>query len=384
MLFKDIPGHKKVKERLIRSVKEQRVSHAQLFLGSEGSGNLALALAYAQYIACENKQSNDSCGICHSCKMYEKLVHPDLHFSYPFNKTEEEKKDVTSNNFIDKWRSAIQSNPYLTINEWNIFLGIEQKFTIINVEEAELILKKLSLKSYEGGYKILLMWMPERMNTEAANKLLKIIEEPLDKTLFLLVSNNHEEILPTIISRLQLIKIPRFSDDDIIETLQSKYNISSERAKRIAFLSDGNMFAALEMAQMEGEDDNNEFLNFFIEWMRLSWEVAKKNEKMKDVCKWAEKIGGMGREQQKSFINYCLYLIRESMLLQSGASNLVKLTGNELDFIKKFALQINIHNSLLLNEAFNSAYSGIERNANGKILFLDLSFKVMKMLRVKA
>jgi DNA polymerase-3 subunit delta' len=228
------------------------------------------------------------------------------------------------------------------------------------------------------------MWMPERMNIAAANKLLKIIEEPPDKTLFLLVANNYEELLPTIISRLQLIKISRFQDEDIIETLQNQYSLNEERAKRLAFLSDGSMLAAIEMAKMEGEDAENEFLNYFIEWMRMSWAVSKKTEVMKDICKWAENVGSMGREQQKSFIKYCLYLIRESMMMQSGAKSLVKLTGKEMDFIQKFALQINIHNSLLLNEAFNGAYSAIERNANGKILFLDLSFKVMKMLRVKA
>lgn len=384
MLFKEIPGYKDEKERLIRSVQEHRVSHAQLFLGPVGSGNLALALAYAQYIACENKQPEDSCGECPSCKKYAKLIHPDLHFVYPVNKTEDEKKDVTSDTFLETWRSIIKENPYIDINEWNIALGIEQKLTIINVEEADLILKKLSLKSFEGGYKILIMWMPERMNIASANKLLKIIEEPPDKTLFLLVANNHEELLPTIISRLQLIKISRFQDEDIIETLQNRYSLNHERAKRVAFLSDGSMLAAIEMAKMEGEDAENEFLDYFIEWMRMSWSVSKKNEVMKDICKWAENVGSIGREQQKSFIKYCLYLIRESMMIQSGANSLIKLTGKEMNFIQKFALQINIHNSLLLNEAFNGAYAAIERNANGKILFLDLSFKVMKMLRVKA
>lgn len=384
MFFKEIPGHKDEKERLIRSVQEHRVSHAQLFLGPVGSGNLALALAYAQYIACENKQPEDSCGECPSCKKYAKLIHPDLHFVYPVNKTEDEKKDVTSDTFLETWRSTIKENPYIDINEWNIALGIEQKLTIINVEEADLILKKLSLKSFEGGYKILIMWMPERMNIASANKLLKIIEEPPDKTLFLLVANNHEELLPTIISRLQLIKISRFQDEDIIETLQNQYSLNEGRAKRLAFLSDGSMLAAIEMAKMEGEDAENEFLDYFIEWMRMSWSVSKKIEVMKDICKWAEKIGSMGREQQKSFIKYCLYLIRESMMMQSGANSLVKLTGKEMDFIQKFAVQINIHNSLLLNDAFNGAYAAIERNANGKILFQDLSFKVMKMLRVKA
>lgn len=384
MLFKEIPGHKDEKERLIRSVQEHRVSHAQLFLGPVGSGNLALAIAYAQYIACENKLPEDSCGECPSCKKYAKLIHPDLHFVYPVNKTEDEKKEVTSDTFLETWRSTIIKNPYIDINEWNIALGIEQKLTIINVEEADLILKKLSLKSFEGGYKILIMWMPERMNIASANKLLKIIEEPPDKTLFLLVANNHEELLPTIISRLQLIKISRFQDEDIIETLQNQYDLNQERAKRVTFLSDGSMLAAIEMAKMEGEDAENEYLDYFIEWISMSWNVSKKIEVMKDICKWAENVGSMGREQQKSFIKYCLYLIRESMMMQSGANSLVKLTGKEMDFIQKFALQINIHNSLLLNEAFNGAYSAIERNANGKILFLDLSFKVMKMLRVKA
>jgi DNA polymerase-3 subunit delta' len=384
MLFKDIPGHEEEKDRLIRSVQENRVSHAQLFWGPVGSGNLALALAYAQYIACENKQVNDSCGECSACKKYAKLIHPDLHFVYPVNKTEEEKKNVTSDTFLETWRSTILENPYIDINEWNIALGIEQKLTIINVDEADLILKKLSLKSFEGGYKILIMWMPERMNIAAANKLLKIIEEPPDKTLFLLVANNYEELLPTIISRLQLIRILRFKDEDIINFLKKQYNLNEEQAKRLAFLSDGNILAAIKMANLEGEDIENEFLNYFIEWMRMSWAVSKKTEVMKDICKWAEKIASMEREQLKSFLKYCLYLIRESMLMQSGAHSLVKLTEKEKDFIQKFSLYININNSQLLSEAFNNAYTAIERNANVKILFLDLSFKAIKMLRVKA
>lgn len=384
MLFRDIPGHIDEKQRLIRFVKDNRVSHAQLFLGPVGSGNLALALAYAQYIACENKQAEDSCGECLSCKKYAKLIHPDLHFVFPINKTEEEKKGITSDKFLETWRSTVLDNPYIDINKWNVALGIEQKLTIINVDEADAILKKLSLKSFEGGYKILIMWMPERMNIASANKLLKIIEEPPDKTLFLLVANNHEELLPTIISRLQLIRIYPFKDEDIIDTLKNRFSLGDERAKRIAFLSDGSMLSALELAQMDGEDADNEFLNYFIEWMRMSWSVSKRIEEMKEVCKWAEKIGSMGREQQKSFLKYCLYLIRESMMMQSGVNPLVKLTERELDFIKKFAPYINIQNSLLFNEAFNNAYNAIERNASGKILFLDLSFKVMKMLRVKA
>ncbi|MFN4233793.1 MAG: ATP-binding protein [Bacteroidia bacterium] len=384
MLFSQIPGHKEEKERLIRSVQEHRVSHAQLFLGPVGSGNLALALAYAQYIACENKLADDSCGNCSSCKKYEKLIHPDLHFVYPVNKTEDEKKDVSSDTFLEIWRSTVLANPYIDINGWNIALGIEQKLTIINVEEADNIIKKLSLKSFEGGYKIMLMWMPERMNQAAANKLLKIIEEPPDKTLFLLVANNHEELLPTIVSRLQLIKIPRFTDNEIKEAIKSKFNLNDERAAKIAFLSDGSLLTAIELATINEEETENEFLNYFIEWMRMSWKVAKHHEEMRNVCKWAEKIGDMGREQQKSFLKYCLYLIRESMLLQSGVKSLVRLSEKEMDFIKNFALQINIHNSLLMNDALNKAYNAIERNANGKILFLDLSFKVMKMLRVKA
>ncbi|MFN7013856.1 MAG: ATP-binding protein [Bacteroidia bacterium] len=276
MLFSEIPGHIEEKQRLIRSVKDNRVSHAQLFLGPVGSGNLALALAYAQYIACENKQAEDSCGECLSCKKYAKLIHPDLHFVFPINKIEDDKKAITSDKFLETWRSTVLDNPYIDINKWNIALGIEQKLTIINVEEADAILKKLSLKSFEGGYKILIMWMPERMNIASANKLLKIIEEPPDKTLFLLVANNHEDLLPTIISRLQLIKIYPFKDEDIIETLKKQFNISDEQAKRIAFLSEGSLLSALELAQPDGENADKEFLNYFIEWMRMSWSVSKK------------------------------------------------------------------------------------------------------------
>ena len=237
MQFREIVGQAAVKQRLINSVKENRVSHAQLFLGPEGSGNLPLAVAYAQYVACEDRQPDDSCGVCPSCRKYQKLAHPDLHFSYPFFAKH---KDDNALTFMEQWREAFLANPYLSLDTWRGYLDAENKQANINIAECHQVIKKLSLKPFESAYKILILWLPEYLDKEG-NALLKIIEEPQPNTLFLLVAQNQDQILNTILSRTQLVKIPALEYEEIKDYLINRHQQTDHAAGEIAYLSNGNL-----------------------------------------------------------------------------------------------------------------------------------------------
>src|SRR5688572_5963262 len=260
MQFKDIVGQHIVKERLISTVKEGRISHGQLLLGAEGSGNLAMAIAYSQYIACENK-SDDSCGTCSSCLKYSKLAHPDLHFVYPVASNKDQGSKGSAGH-ITVWREALIKNPYLSLLEWYELMGIENKQGSIGVEESHEIVRTLGLMAYEAGYKTMIIWMPEKMNISASNKLLKILEEPPDKTLFLLVSENQDGIINTILSRLQIVKFPRLSDSEVHLGIRQKYNPEDEKQlQNIVRLADGNFNTAISLVT-SGEGDNDNFKHF--------------------------------------------------------------------------------------------------------------------------
>lgn len=372
MLFKEVIGHKGVKEKLIRSVNEGRISHAQLFLGPEGSGNLAIALAYIQYIYCENRKEDDACGECSSCKKIKSLSHPDLHFSFPFIKSG--KEGETSDNFVIEFRKAVLENPYLNLLNWYDYLGNQDKQGIISVKESELINKKLSLKSFEGGYKTYVIWMPERLNNAAANKLLKIIEEPPEKTIIILIANDSEQILPTILSRTQLVKLARLSDEEIAEGLINEFETEHQLAGNLASMSEGNYFHARSLALEAGE--NNENFLLFRDWMRLCF---KKD--IQGVSKWVDDISKIGRARQKDFLKYALHLVRQCSLLNYGVEELVTLKGDERVFMQKFAPYINHLNLEDYISLFNEARNHIDRNANGRILFTDLSYRVLMFLK---
>ena len=268
MQFKDIAGQSELKSTLIQTVKEQRVSHAQLFLGREGSGNLAMAIAYAQYISCGNKTGNDSCGTCPSCIKYNKLIHPDLHFAVPIAKRKDEEKSVITENILGEWREAVLENPYLNLFQWMEALQVENKQLIINARECDEIIKKLSFKPFESEYKVMIVWMPEKLFHAAAPKLLKILEEPSPKTLFILVAENYEMILPTILSRTQLVKFPKIKDEDISAGLMEKFHLQPAQASAISHLVDGNYNEAIHLAK-EAKDESFNHKNF-LPWMRLA------------------------------------------------------------------------------------------------------------------
>jgi DNA polymerase-3 subunit delta' len=370
MRFKDIIGQEATKQRLINSVNENRVSHAQLFLGPEGSGSLALAVAYAQYLSCEDKQADDSCGVCSSCRKYQKFMHPDLHFSYPFFAKH---KDDTALTYIEQWRDAFTANPYLSLDIWRGYLEAENKQANINIAECHQIIKKLSFKPFESAYKILILWLPEYLDKEG-NALLKVIEEPQPNTLFLLVAQNQDQILNTILSRTQLIKVPCLNYEDIKEHLINSYNQTETAASEIAYLSNGNMTEALSMLQQ----DTKSYHTLFVQWLRLCF-----SNKGLEVLGFVDQTSKMGRENQKNFLRYGISFIRECCLLRSGAERIVKLPEQELETAKKMSAVMNIPQAQTIINELEKAHYHIERNANPKILFLDVSLQIIKILNLK-
>ena len=371
MQFSTIIGQQEIKQRLVNTVKENRVSHAQLFLGPEGSGSLALAVAYAQYVSCEDKQANDSCGVCSSCRKYQKLVHPDLHFSYPFFA---KKSDETALNYIEEWREAFLANPYLSLDIWRSYLQAENKQANINIAECHQIIKKLSFKPFESAYKILILWLPEYLDKEG-NALLKIIEEPQPNTLFLLVAQNQDQILNTILSRTQLVKIPRLKDGVIKEYLIAEHNQTEHAAAEIAFLSSGNLTEALAML---GENENS-FHDMFVNWLRMCYA----NKKGSDILSFVDELAKIGRENQKNFMRYGISYIRECCMILSGASNLVHLPADELDTAQKMTKVMSLPMAEALGNILEKAHYHVERNANPKILFLDVSLQLVSVLNFK-
>ena len=374
MLFKQIIGQERVKEKLIQTINEKRVSHAQLFLGPEGSGNMALALAYAQYVSCDDKKENDSCGVCPSCRKYQKLAHPDLHFVFPVATSKKISKDPVSDNYIEEWRSIITENPYVNETHWYAKMGVENKQGIISKNESHEIIRKLSLKTFESEYKVMIIWLPEKMNAFSANKLLKLIEEPPEKTLFLCVSENSERILPTILSRMQMVKIPKVNSDDIFNSLCNNLSVDEKMAKDITHLANGNYLKALEL--IKSTDENTENFDRFANVMRMAYK-----RDILGVVEWADGMHSLGRENQKNFLKYCLRMIRENFMMNLSENDLVYLTQNERQFSEKFSPYINTDNVFMMTEEFNKAASDIEMNAYGKLVFLDLSLKLVKLIK---
>jgi len=373
MKFSEIPGQRETIGRLLSTVKSERVSHAQLFTGPEGCGNLALALAYAQYVSCENRSGVDSCGTCKSCVKYEKMIHPDLHFVFPVVKKD---TDPVSDKFIDKWREFAAVSPYFSLTKWLNYIGAGNAQGLIFTSEAAEILRKLTLKSYESDFKVMIIWLPEKMHQVTANKLLKLIEEPPEKTLFLLVSDEPDKIVPTITSRCQLVRIPSFSPSDLSSYLIERFRIHKGRADDITRVSNGNIIRAIELC--ENEDSSFQDLDRFRTLMRYVWK--------KDVLSliaWSEELSAIGREPQKRFLAFSLHLFRENLMMNlgQGKNGLVYLTGEEEAFSVNFHPFINEGNINTFVEEFSLAHSHIEANGNAKIVFLDLALRLIGLFR---
>jgi len=375
MNFSKVPGQKETIARLTRSVKEERVSHAQLFSGPDGCGSLALALAYAQYVSCENRTEKDSCGICKSCVKYEKMIHPDLHFVFPVIKDKKNSEPV-SDTYIEQWREFVKRSPYFTLNNWLDSIEVGNAQGLIFATEASEIIKKLNLKAFESDFKIMIIWLPEKMHQATANKLLKMIEEPPEKTLFLLVSDEPDKVISTILSRCQLIKIPAFTNKDIMDYLTERFNISENKAIDIAKVANGNIIRAIGLC--ENEDSTLLNLDRFKTLMRFAWK-----RDIISIIGWSEEMAGTGRENQKNFISYSLRILRENLMLSFDQlkNSLVFLSGEEASFSDNFHPYINQNNIYPLTDEFNLAYSHVEANGNAKIIFLDLALKITRLIR---
>lgn len=374
MQFKEVIGQEYLKQKLIEEVQHDRISHAQLFLGPEGCGNLTLALAYAQYINCENKQESDSCGVCSSCLKASKLIHPDIHYAFPVISKKPGKASI-SNDFINEWRTFIEEGTYQNVYQWLQHIQADNKQGNITVDECREIIRKLSLKTYEGKNKIMIIWMPEYLG-HIGNVLLKIIEEPTDDTIFLLVAEDMDKILNTIISRTQLIKVPPIADHAIEAKINKSFNFDSNEAKRIAYLSDGNYREALEIIQ----EESNINAGVLKEWLNGCY---KKNHIA--ITNWVDEIAREGREKQKNFLKYLTFILRESIILPFDQDKTLQRSGGEE---AKMAQTINqllgIENTYQFVKEIDKAHARIERNANPKILFLNLSIHLSKRLRAKA
>lgn len=372
MFFRDVIGQQAIKQRLVHSVRDSRISHAQLFFGPEGCGTLPMAMAYARYVHCTSRGEEDSCGNCPSCQKYDKLVHPDLHLVYPIALSKDLRVSTT---VIREFREMFLASPYLTLNDWFRKIEAENKQPVIGTEESGEILKKLSLTTFEGEYKIMIIWMAEKMNLQAANKLLKILEEPPDKTLFLLVTENEDQLLRTIVSRTQLLKMSRLSDEELRAAIMERFSLGEEEASRIAFQADGSFSAASELIQ---KDEGAVFnLQVFQKWMRacLRFDAGKVLEAVDDFA-------GAGRERQKQFLAYALEMVRESLLVNYADASLIRIAGDEKTFVTKFAPFVHAANAQRFMNEINLALQHIERNGSAKIIFLDLSFKANELLNV--
>jgi DNA polymerase-3 subunit delta' len=373
MFFKEVIGQTATKERLIQSVHGERVSHAQLFAGPEGTGKLALAIAYAQFVACTNRQATDSCGECPSCKKFRKLIHPDLHFVFPVVKTKKFDKPV-SDNFLEEWRLMIAENPYFNSDQWFDRIGVENAQGLIYAHQSEEIIRKLNLKSYESEYKVMIIWLPEKMHVACANKLLKMIEEPPVKTLFVLITENEEDIISTIRSRCQLITIPQIDPVSLAMAIGELPEAEGMDIRNIVHLAKGNYSKALELLQPDEQTLFN--LERFKELMRTSY-----GRKFTDLFKWVDQVAGIGREKQKNLLNYCLMILRENFIYNLKNKDLTFMNDQEEEFSKRFSPFINERNIIELTEVFETAYNHIGMNGNPRIIFTDVAFKITKLIR---
>jgi DNA polymerase-3 subunit delta' len=382
MLFKDIIGQDKIKNHLIQTVENGRISHAQLFIAPTGSGALPMAIAYAQYILCDNKNGENDTGN-EACNLkLNKLVHPDLHFAFPVATNEKIKKHPVSNLFLEEWRSFVGDTPYGSLFNWYQQLGIENKQGQIGVEEAEEIVKKLVLKSYEGGHKVMIIWMVEKMNIAASNKLLKLIEEPPKDTLFLLIAENEEQIIKTILSRCQVLYFKSLSENDIKKELVDKHDIDEKHAVKIAHQSNGNWN---KVSHLLKRDDNEEvFEKWFITWVRLAFKAKGNASIVQELVTWSDEIAKTGRETQKRFLHYCSHFFRQSLLTNYKAKSLVFFEPQTSDFdLNKFAPFVHGGNIEDINKAIEDAIYHVERNGNAKIILLDLSMQLTRYLHQK-
>ncbi len=375
MRFQDIKGQEELKKHLVRQVDSGRVSHAQLFSGAAGRGGLAIAVAYAQYLNCEHRTEGDSCGKCANCLQIEALAHPDLHLVFPVNKQNKKSGEVViSDDFLTQFRQLFTStNGLFSASQWREKLNLGKTLkAIITAKESNSIVEKLSFKSFAARYKVMIIWLPEAMNDEAANKLLKILEEPWQRTIFLLVSERADKLLKTISSRVQEIEVPPFEVEVLEQEAHSLGIADPEAARNMARLAGGDMLRLRELASGE-ENQGNDYFALFCQLMRLSY-----NDKHLELIEWADEVAALTREQQIEFLHDCVRLLRESYMLHAGLGKISYLWGEESAFCKKFAPFIGNQNIEPIVQNIERAIAQLTQNGNSTIIFTHFALSVSK------
>ncbi|HEX8038117.1 MAG TPA: DNA polymerase III subunit delta [Chryseosolibacter sp.] len=373
MKFADIPGLQDVKKMLTEAVASGHSAHAQLFVGAEGALNLPLALAYATYLHCENKGPDDSCGVCAACSKNAKYIHPDTHFVFPLSNVEGDKDEERFKAEITKsWRAFLLEQPFGNLDDWRNYYGGEDKLALISRDESREIVRKLSLKPFESRNKVMIIWQPETMHPAAANGILKILEEPAPNTFFILVTNAADQLLPTIISRTQIITVPLLSDAEVERHLVDTLGVEKKAAAKIVQLADGNLNLAGKLID-SGEDNSTAF---FTEWMRACFA-----SKYGALLAMAEEYHALDKLSQKNMIAYSMNMMRETLLYNAGAEEINRTRGEEREFVQKFSKVLNVEKIETSFNLLNDAGYHLERNGSAKMIFLDLSLKIAKTFR---
>lgn len=381
MDFSEVFGLEHIKNHLVSTVEKGRIAHAQLFVGKHGSGLLPIALAYARALLCAHHPEGSDAYI-RTGKKVDLLTHPDLHFVYPVNTNDSIKKNAISDSFAEEWRNFITKNPYASLFQWFHYLGIENKQGNISVREAEDMSKKLSLKSYEGGFKVMIVWMAEKMNTECSNKILKLVEEPPDKTVLLFLTEHEEQIINTIYSRCQKLHLPLLSEASIAKALMDKRGLTENEAITISRKSNGDYNKALQIISQSGEEGI--FEEWFLLWVRSAFKAKGNKKAIQDLLHWSDDMAKKGRETQKNFLVYCVEVFRQALLKNYKADDLVYMETQDPKFsLEKFAPFVHPNNVFDIVEALEEASYHIERNGNAKIIFTDLSIQLTRLIHRK-
>ena len=383
MFFSKVLGQEHIKNHLIQSANHGRVPHAQLFIGPEGSGTLIMAIAYAQYLLCQKNGGEKSNVNDANNLKFNTFSHPDLHFAFPVATNDKIKSHPVSNHFMAEWRELLKEQPYGNLFDWYKKIGVDNKQGQIGVDEAQDIVKSLSLKAYEGGYKIMIIWMAEKMNTAAANKLLKLIEEPPNNTIFILIAEDEEQIINTIKSRCQILHFPPLAEDVIKNALIKHYQLEESVALKVAHQADGNYNKACDLVYHDSED--LQFEEWFVYWIRSAFKAKGNKSAVHDLISWSDDISKTGRETQKQFLQFCLNFFRQALLLNYSAKDLVYFEPKTSSFkLENFAPFVHGSNILEISDELEAAIYHIERNGNSKIILTDLSIKLTRLLHKKS
>ena len=363
-----------MKRSLISMVERNHVSHALLFAGPRGSGNLAISLAFGAYLLCKKPEKTDRCGECSNCKQLDGLAHPDLHFSFPY--IVKRPKITTSESFQRNFLDSLNANPYMSLKDWELKIAGANKQCIITVDESSDILKKLSLKSFAGGYKIMVIWMPEKMHASASNKLLKTLEEPNPKTVIFLVTEKPDELLPTIISRTQLVKCDPLSDEDVKHGLMEKKGVSEAIAAEAARGAEGNYDLAVKLAENSGAV--SVYFELFTEWMRACVAPGQR-----DITEVSEKIAALSRDEQGYFLDYCLDFLHQSLNYAYLGPSEARFSGEAKEFAEKFAPYMASRDLGAFHDVLSRGHNLIERNVNPRLLYMKLSAEMIRVFKGK-